>query len=92
MKIQRRGAHEVLAIGVTEPSDFGSVDIDRLKADSKYDLWCSLEGHRKAGMEATLKVKKKQDKKYAPSRAPPRHPRGRDNPGRAGSITTSIWS
>jgi len=50
----------VLAIGVTEPSDFGSVDIDRLKADSKYDLWCSLEGHRKAGMEATLKVLKKK--------------------------------
>ncbi|HYH62009.1 MAG TPA: hypothetical protein VD766_09095 [Solirubrobacterales bacterium] len=63
VKILRRGARRELAIGVTEPGLTGSVTIERLKPESKYDLWCSLEGHREAGMEATLKVAKKKRKR-----------------------------
>lgn len=63
VKILSRGGDDELAIGVTEPGLTGSVNISRLKPGSKYDLWCSLEGHREAGMEATLKVKKKRRRK-----------------------------
>lgn len=63
VKIQRQGGSAVLAIGVTEPGQVGSVTIPRLKPRARYQLWCSLEGHREAGMEATLKVAKRKKKR-----------------------------
>lgn len=60
LKIQRKGDDEVLEIGRKEPGEVGTLNIDRLKPDSKYLLWCSLEGHAEAGMEASLKVGKKR--------------------------------
>lgn len=56
--IQRKGAAEILEIGEIEPGNFDSL-ITRLKRDSRYLLWCSLDGHREAGMQAELRVKRR---------------------------------
>ncbi|MDQ3758871.1 MAG: hypothetical protein M3331_02865 [Actinomycetota bacterium] len=48
------GADEVLAIGITEPGLAQTLSVERLKADSVYKLWCSLEGHAEAGMKAKI--------------------------------------
>jgi plastocyanin len=39
------------------PGESESLDM-KLKASSKYELYCSLPGHRGEGMEATLKVRR----------------------------------
>lgn len=58
LKVKRRGDERIFAVGELEPGGVGSV-MPRLKRGSRYDLWCSLDGHRDAGMEATLRVRKK---------------------------------
>jgi len=58
--IQRNGSDDVVAIGETPPGEVNAFPVMKLKAKSKYTLWCSLKGHREAGMEAELKVKKKR--------------------------------
>jgi plastocyanin len=59
LKVQRKGGSEIWSIGELGPDDVGSIS-ERLKKDSKYILWCSLDGHRESGMEAVLRVKKRR--------------------------------
>jgi plastocyanin len=63
VKIQRNGSEDVLEIGETAPGGVSTLPTTKLKARSTYTFWCSLEGHREAGMEATLKVAKKKGNK-----------------------------
>jgi plastocyanin len=56
--IQRKGGAEILEIGEIEPGTFDRITT-KLRKDSKYMLWCSLDGHREAGMEAELRVKRR---------------------------------
>ena len=58
--IKRKGAKKVAAIGETKPGGVSAFPLMRLKRDSKYVLWCSLDGHRESGMEAALKVRKRR--------------------------------
>ena len=58
LKVKRKGSDVTWEIGELKPGGVGSIN-KRLKQDSKYILWCSLDGHRESGMEAALRVKKK---------------------------------
>lgn len=58
--IQRNRSDEVVAIGETEPGEVNAFPVIKLKQRSKYTLWCSLEGHQDAGMDAELKVKRRK--------------------------------
>ena len=58
LKVKRKGSDVTWEIGELKPAGVGSIN-KRLKQDSKYILWCSLDGHRESGMEASLRVKKK---------------------------------
>jgi len=58
--IRRRGAENVLEIGETLPGAFNTLAVPKLRSDSRYVLWCSLEGHSDAGMEAVLRVARKR--------------------------------
>ena len=58
--IRRRGAEKILEIGETLPNAYNTLSVAKLRRDSRYVLWCSLEGHRDAGMEADLRVKRKR--------------------------------
>ena len=60
LKIRRIGGESILEIGVTEPGLVGSISIARLRPDSRYRLWCSLDGHAESGMEAVLKVRERR--------------------------------
>jgi len=57
LKVKRKGSDVTWEIGELKPAGVGSIN-KRLKQDSKYILWCSLDGHRESGMEASLRVKK----------------------------------
>jgi plastocyanin len=57
LKVKRKDSDVEWAIGELEPGGVGSIN-KSLKKDSKYILWCSLDGHRESGMEAVLRVKK----------------------------------
>lgn len=59
LKVQRKGDDEVLETGEKQPDEVGTLNL-RLKADSKYLLWCSLDGHQESGMEASLRVRKRR--------------------------------
>ena len=59
LKVQRKGGDVVWEIGALGPDEVGSIS-ERLKKDSKYILWCSLDGHRESGMKALLRVKRKK--------------------------------
>lgn len=56
LQIRRRGGDRTISVGELLP---GGVELvtSRLKRDSRYALWCSLDGHRDAGMEAVLEVR-----------------------------------
>jgi plastocyanin len=58
LKIRRKGTEKVLAIGELQSGEVGELT-PKLKPDSKYTIWCSLDGHRQSGMKAVLTVKKK---------------------------------
>ncbi len=59
LKLKRRGDLRIFAVGELLPGGVGSIS-PRLKRDSRYELWCSLDGHREAGMEAVLRVRDKR--------------------------------
>ncbi|MFL5895288.1 MAG: hypothetical protein ACJ76Z_09250 [Thermoleophilaceae bacterium] len=55
LRLRRVGGTRTLAIGETQP---GAVTELRTRLrPGKWKLWCSLPGHRKAGMVATLTVR-----------------------------------
>ena len=58
--IQRRGAKKVATLGEIGPGDVSTFPLMWLKRDSTYTLWCSLDGHRESGLEASLKVKRRR--------------------------------
>jgi plastocyanin len=60
MKIKRVGHEGEWGTGVLRSGDIDTVEL-RLRRDSHYRLWCSLqEGlHREQGMEATLRVRRR---------------------------------
>lgn len=60
LRVQRRGSKRVRSLPELEPGGVDSLSFKRLKPASRYDLWCSLDGHRESGMEARLKVRKRR--------------------------------
>jgi plastocyanin len=60
MKIKRIGAEREWGTGVLHSEEFESVEL-RLRRDSRYRLWCSLQQglHRDEGMEAILRVRRR---------------------------------
>jgi plastocyanin len=61
MRLKRAGFEGEWGTGVLHSGDIDTVEL-RLRRDSRYRLWCSLqEGlHRELGMEATLRVRRKR--------------------------------
>lgn len=59
LRLQRRGDTSELGVGEIGPGEVASLDT-RLRRRSTYALWCSLDGHREAGMEATLRTRKRR--------------------------------
>ena len=60
VKIQRKGSATILELPETKPGGVAAFPLMKLRQDSKYILWCSLDGHRESGMEAGLRVRKKR--------------------------------
>jgi plastocyanin len=60
VRIQRKGSDGLVALPETLPGGVSTFPMMKLKANSTYILWCSLDGHRESGMEADLKVKRKR--------------------------------
>jgi plastocyanin len=60
VRLRRRGSDTVIELPETLPGEVNNFPNLRLKRDSKYIVWCSLDGHREAGMETGLKVKKRR--------------------------------
>jgi plastocyanin len=60
MKVKRVGAEREWGTGVLHSGEIATVEL-RLRRDSRYKLWCSLQQglHRAEGMEATLRVRKR---------------------------------
>ena len=59
LQIRKQKGGATRSVGELEPGALGSVEI-RLQKGARYQLWCSLLNHRDLGMEAKLKVKRKQ--------------------------------
>ena len=59
LQIRKQKGGATRSVGELEPGALGSVEI-RLQKGARYQLWCSLLNHRELGMEAKLKVKRKQ--------------------------------
>lgn len=58
LKLQRDGSNRVFSVGEVAPGETGRLDL-KLRRGSRYQLWCSLEGHAALGMTATLKTSRK---------------------------------
>jgi uncharacterized cupredoxin-like copper-binding protein len=61
VKIKRKGSSNVKALPETQSGEVNTFPVMKLKADSRYILWCSLDGHRESGMEADLRVKQRSN-------------------------------
>jgi hypothetical protein len=55
--VERRGSKRVVAIPETPSQELSRIETT-LRPNSRYVLWCSLEGHRELGMEAELRTGK----------------------------------
>jgi hypothetical protein len=55
VRIKRRGSKRIVAIPETPSQELARIETS-FRPDSRYRLWCSLEGHRAAGMEAELRT------------------------------------
>jgi hypothetical protein len=60
VRIRRRGSATILELPETEPGGVATFPLMKLKQDSKYIIWCSLDGHRESGMEADLRVRRRR--------------------------------
>jgi plastocyanin len=60
MKVKRVGHEREWGTGVLHSGEIENVEL-RLRRDSRYRLWCSLQQglHREEGMDATLRVRKR---------------------------------
>ena len=59
LQVKRKGAVDVQEqTGNVDPGEQDEVEL-KLRKDSKYALWCSIDLHREYGMDATLKVRKR---------------------------------
>jgi hypothetical protein len=56
LHLRRVGGHRTLAIGETRPGRVA--DLSAVLRPGRWRLWCSLPGHAKAGMRATLVVRR----------------------------------
>jgi hypothetical protein len=56
LRLRRIGGTRTLALGETAPGEV--TEIRAVLRSGKWRLWCSLPGHAKAGMRATLTVRR----------------------------------
>jgi hypothetical protein len=59
VRIKRAGRAKYVPIPETGSEQSNRIET-RFKGGKRYVLWCSLEGHRKLGMEAALRVEKRR--------------------------------
>ena len=55
VRIKRRGSKKIVAIPETPSQELARIETS-FRPDSRYLLWCSLDGHRKAGMQARIRT------------------------------------
>ena len=59
LRMRRVGRGRVIGTPETAPGDVARLRT-RLRRGRRYNLWCSIPGHREAGMEARLEVRKRR--------------------------------
>jgi hypothetical protein len=57
VRIKGRGSKRVIAIPETPSQELTRIETS-FRPESRYRLWCSLEGHRELGMEAEIRTGK----------------------------------
>lgn len=59
LQIRRKGAENVKKqTGIVDGGDQEEIEL-RLRRKKRYELWCGLADHRKLGMEAELRVRRR---------------------------------
>jgi plastocyanin len=54
LRLRRIGGTEIYGVPATAPGEVRSLSLTLVPG--RYDLWCSIDDHRRRGMEATLTV------------------------------------